>query len=191
MKQRCIKDPGMFWLTLFGLIVLIAYTIYTRWLVVDAEQSSERQLRAYICVEAMELEKFGSTDLVQVKVQIKNAGQTPAYKVKTRLGTSVARGNAKLPEPTGYPGFQYIGPGLGSFFTAYIERILTSDEQKSVEKGINTIYVYGDVRYWDAFGKTERWMTFKAQTRSNGTDLEQRSGNIVKVSYCEDGNDAN
>lgn len=44
-KCRWTQDPGMFILTLAGLTVLVAYTCYTRLLVIDGETSSATQLQ--------------------------------------------------------------------------------------------------------------------------------------------------
>src|SRR5580658_873215 len=44
-KCRWTQDPGMFTLTLLGLIALIVYTCYTRQLVIDGETFSAAQAK--------------------------------------------------------------------------------------------------------------------------------------------------
>jgi hypothetical protein len=51
----------------------------TKSLVVGAEQTAERQLRAYVFVDASEIRKFGFDQPPEGWLRIKNGGATPAY----------------------------------------------------------------------------------------------------------------
>lgn len=164
--------------------------MYTRWLVVDAEETAKRQLRAYVCVTAAEIRTFGTSEPLEAVIQTKNAGQTPAYEMTARLGIAAMSDANNLPPPKESPGATYVGPNTDHYFTVPTNNVLKPEQQQMVERGDVAIYVYGDLHYRDAF-KVERYVHFRLRTRNNGNTLLERNGAVVKLSPDEKGNDAN
>jgi hypothetical protein len=69
----------------------------TRDLVKGAEETAERQLRAYISVTAGHVRLINNTTAVEMWVQFKNAGQTPAYKFGNWLRYEIKLAGSPMP----------------------------------------------------------------------------------------------
>ena len=89
-------------------------------------------------------------------VQIKNAGQTPAYEV-LHWGHICVR-DYPLTSPLPAPQFvsrnaSVLGPGIVATKYLFLPTPLTPLEISDLRAGNAAIYVYGEIRYKDAFGK--------------------------------------
>jgi hypothetical protein len=119
-------------------------------------ESTQRQLRAYICVSSALL-KFPKTDVAEVQIHLKNHGQTPAYDVEGWIHTWTESYPLAvvLPEPP--EGFErsreIMGPGS---VRIYVNTKVISPVENLPLLGTpgGTIYAYGEVRYKDAFGES-------------------------------------
>lgn len=113
--------------------------------------TSQRQLRAYICVTRSHA-KIG--ERIEGEVHIKNFGQTPAYDVRQWMSVWVEAHPLGVvlpePEPTFRMARAVLGPG---------DPLIMRARQNLPAPGANlgtpeaTIYVYGRVLYRDAFGE--------------------------------------
>jgi hypothetical protein len=156
------------------------------------ERHSERQLRAYVCVTDAEIHEFGNPKPLEALVVVKNAGQTPAYRMTSHMGIVsgvIIDHNHIPPAPLLNGGELYIGPGVEQELRMIADGVLTPQEQQSIESGVATVYVYGDIHYWDAFGM-ERFVHFRQTTRSHHGTLRNRIGSLVKL-FSAEGNDGN
>jgi hypothetical protein len=122
-----------------------------------AQETAERQLRAYIVPEKVTatVMKIGLSP--EVQVQLRNSGQTPAYRVmiNTLIGIRPATTpaseldwNIPMSRATVAPNMEIFILGGGS----RLLKPLTQTDVDAIKDGRSIFYVYGEVRYADAFG---------------------------------------
>jgi len=202
---------GYMWATIIGvvgawigLVVLISQTVITR-------RTSQRQLRAYILMDtgtiinvANPIPLYTGQALAQTDARIsndaagpgalvfiKNTGQTPAFKVIHWANICFREYPliASLPAPiplVGAPPVSVLGPGQVASKLLESNPRLTPAQTNDLRNSTAAVYVYGEITYVDAFGKSHL-------TRY-GTMYHRMSGAIgvsTTLTYCEDGNDAN
>jgi hypothetical protein len=122
-------------------------------------------------------------------VQIKNAGQTPAYRVahwggicfrEYPLVSPLPAKDAQLP-----PMPSVLGPGIGGSKMLFLNQ-LSSQQIADLRDGTGAIYIYGEITYIDAF-EVERFTRYRA--------MHHRIGGVIGVStdlsHTEEGNEAN
>jgi hypothetical protein len=158
------------------------------------ENTAERQLRAYIFVsDAKVLNVVEGNGPMEARVIIKNFGQTPAYKVATVNGFAFDK--YPLPPTTNliisHDAFFDVrtrsdfGPTQAeeSIIAAAREPIRT-EEREGLRNGNLAIFVYGEIRYLDAFGRNQR----TAYRLMMGGPVGIRPGG--QLIFCEEGNEA-
>jgi hypothetical protein len=187
-----------------GLVVLICQTVITR-------RTSQRQLRAYVLTDASTIVNiadpvplYEGQALAQTDARItnhaagpgaflfiKNTGQTPAFKV-THWGSICFREYplaaslpARLPISVSSP-TSVLGPGQVSSKLFELNPALTPAQINDLRSGTGAVYVYGEITYVDAFGKSHF---------THYRTMYHRMGGAIGVSttlnFCEEGNDAN
>jgi hypothetical protein len=195
-EEQCrYKEPGWFtefycffalhdkfWVS-FGTLVLAAFTTIlgiatailayaTRRLVDGADDTAQRQLRAYVFPQNSEIRKFGSDQSPEGWVEIRNTGNTPAYKLQRRGGIMLTPFPAqRFPEHdwTTPSSKSDLGPG-GEVYLGPITfpNAFTREQIARVVSGESAIYLWGEIRYIDAF-KQPRTTKFRHFYRGNGT----------------------
>jgi hypothetical protein len=118
-----------------GTLILAVATGFLWWatraLVVGAEETAQRQLRAYVCVDGVELRNFGTSKGVEIAIRFKNVGLTPAYEVKNRYSIDLE----KFPKTSLHPmhGSKVVSPWdrARSLIAEYHSRIALSLTQPS------------------------------------------------------------
>ena len=179
---------------LFGLLGLIAlaYTLYlTRESVRaanrtadEAKLSSERQLRAYIEVNDVKFIEGTSDRPPHVRMRVKNAGQTPAKKLKMIWSCELNPANQSVFKLDGQlEEFGTLGPGQDR--SPYGEPRFTDwpEYKKLIAPNKFGAFVYGKIIYQDVFG-TERETNFRFFWPLSVID--HGTGDF---SICQDGND--
>jgi hypothetical protein len=166
----------------------------TRSLVRGAEETAQRQLRAYVFVETASITHVDDNEGVpEAIVTIKNFGQTPAYRLVNLTSLALCR----YPAPphiasameqdmlAGITASTDMGPGHFQHAPVSngIGRSFTEDEMQGLASGKYVIYVYGRVRYVDAFGNKQ---LTKYRFMSGGP-AGVRGGQLAG---CEEGNEA-
>lgn len=172
-------------------------------------ESSERQLRAYVISESGTIFNVANpVPIFQgqvfiptgaeisnpacgpgVRIQIKNAGQTPAYEV-THFANICFREQplkSSLParDPNMIPASSILGPGIPSTKLLFMPQPLTAQETADLRAGNGAVYVYGEIVYRDTFGK--RWHTsYRLMHHPYGGAI----GVSTDLSFCDEGNDA-
>jgi hypothetical protein len=204
---------GYLWATIIGvvgawigLVVLICQTVITR-------RTSQRQLRAYVLGDssiifnvADPVPLYAEQNLPQtearitntaagpgVLMQIKNTGQTPAFKVMHwgymcfREHPLTAALPARIPIAFNAP-TTILGPGQSN--TKKLELIpsfpLTAAQIHDLRNGAGAVYVYGEITYVDAFGENH-FTHYRTMYHVIGGAI----GVSTFLSFCEEGNGAN
>lgn len=152
-------------LTAFSTVALAVITFFlalytarlwgaTDKLVKGAEETAQRQLRAYVHVRRAQASRDNDA-ILWAKVEIQNFGQTPAYDVVQWIGiVGVSEGD--IPNFTN-PGSDFkkakgiIGPGSFTEFLIPTHDKITPQKDAALMAGKATIYVYGEVFYRDVF----------------------------------------
>jgi hypothetical protein len=166
------------------------------WLLYTAgERHSERELRAYVFPIKVEAFNFGIGKRLESFVQIKNSGQTPAYKlecvVRTFIGTfSQIELAVSMNEVS--PPVSFLGPGDTSNFPARADEKLSEKLFANIVKGTEAIHIIGMIRYVDAFQK-KRFTKFRSVARGrDGTMITARDRpDVLLFAHDKEGNDAN
>jgi hypothetical protein len=148
-------------------------------------RTSQRQLRAYVFNDHANLVDFDNVPIAQIL--LKNAGQTPAYKVVAWNAVRLAPFPLNI-ELIGHPDAEInrcnLGPGMTFHLTTRLSQ-LPEPIKEAIREGTKALYVYGRADYVDAFGRRRflQWRLFY------GADSVRRRDGSLGV-YPE-GNDAN
>jgi hypothetical protein len=187
------KDNGA--ITAVFTVVLTIVTGGLVWIGHQQIATSRAQLRAYVLTSKSVVTNFvsGGTERPEAQVTIKNSGQTPAYNVVNVGGFAIDK---YPPPPTldliisdddfAAPGRtrEVLGPGDTSISVVSLNRPpLTAPEIASLTTGTSIIYVFGEIRYRDAFGR-EQWTKYRFMM---GGPVGVRGGQLAG---CEEGNEA-
>lgn len=137
-----------------------------------AEKTAERQLRAYVFVESVEMITEGR--IVRAVLSIKNSGQTPAYDLVVYVGIS-SRGSSDVFVPPKPDDIRLdkisVGPGMSISTSNQFEVPAENNELlAALDRGAAVVYVYGRINYSDAF-KVPRNLSYRmrAAKLSNGS----------------------
>lgn len=136
-------------------LATVALAITTWMLVRSAEDTAERQLRAYVFPKDVTIANIASSP--EVTVSLYNCGQTPAHD-HTVWATMGVAGYPLLDEPLPPANDPKeskgpLAPGDTTHFFATLETPITQAELNGMKEGRVAIYVAGAVLYTDAFGK--------------------------------------
>jgi hypothetical protein len=141
----------------------VALWVSTRNLVRGAEKTAERQLRAYVFATAARVRHFAINEPVEIEVLIRNTGQTPAYGVYHCMSIAMSNPPLRLDEldfsdaPKGAMGPAEVSSSFAHFGPDYK---LPEGSFRAVRSEKAALWVYGEIRYEDAFGKP-RWTKFR------------------------------
>ena len=131
--------------------------------VAQMRDTAERQLRAYVCVNSAVL-KFPQPDIPEAQVHFKNCGQTPAYALRGWIHTWFTEYPLKEPLPTApddlRKGSETLPAGGTTIFVAPRKPPLPPSNLALLGTEKFTLYVYGEVRYRDIFGR-EQYTKFR------------------------------
>lgn len=120
-----------------------------------SRDTAVRQLRAYVCV-ASGIVRFKIPTVPVAEIHIKNYGQTPAYDVRMWIGTAIAAYPLKETLPTPKEGFQMatviLAPNEKPHVLKHPHTGIPSELLLMIGLREFTLYIYGEIRYKDAFG---------------------------------------
>lgn len=197
--ERHNKTWNENWLTystiwLAGVTTLLALFTFWLWsatrkLVIGAEDTAKRQLRAYISVHGSGISgvEIGHTPVA--KIAIKNSGQTPAYDVKVQIAlTAVATASdlaaALRKNKAPIVGPVQIGPSGKISPSSIMGSAITTAALESLMNHTYTLFVHGRVDYTDIF-KRSHWLTFRLFQDGKGVPIGSD-----RLLICDEGNDA-
>jgi hypothetical protein len=163
----------------YGEWLLFAATMGLWWatwrLVRSAEKTAERQLGAYIGIEWCRVATNDGGTTFEVEIQIKNAGQTPAYAVSHRITAALQIMHGERLEfgmPDRSPGIIPIAPGIPFTLRTPIA-IGGSSGISTIESGQRRIFTWGRVDYEDVFDNPQhlefRFSSADAIRKHDGT----------------------
>jgi hypothetical protein len=164
-----------------GMLVIVTLLLVgvTYQLVSNGKVSAERQLRAYISLEWSRIVSGDGGNTFTVEVQIKNAGQTPALRVRHRMAAEVwvqhtAALSFATPEidPSEIP----IGPGI-SFTLRQPIAVGGASGTGSIDVGQRLLFVWGSVEYFDIFDEPR---TLEFRSRS-GDPIRAHDGTVMRT----------
>jgi len=155
-------------------------------------RTARRQLRAYVFVSSAKVTNVIDDDgMPKAVVVIKNSGQTPAYDLLNATGFT-ANTYPSLPTlklTIADEDFSIsktrisLGPKDTSISITTADRKLTEQQWASIADGTGAVYVYGEIRYRDVFGKNQRTRYRLMMGGAVGVSGGQLTG-------CEEGNEA-
>jgi len=121
------------------------------------KDTAQRQLRAYISITAAEIE-FPEPGRPKSTLTFKNAGQTPAHNVQIWIHQWAAAYPLNVALPTPPRDFEMAKNtlGAGAYFHMRSEAprpIFNGPYLDLVGTSQGTIYVYGEISYFDVFGQ--------------------------------------
>ena len=138
----------------------------TCWLIVRQLNVTKQQLRAYVFVSGAQITNIIEGDgMPKATVLLRNSGQTPAHDVVNVSGVA----SNKYPPPhtlnltISDPVFiatartrQTLGPGDTSISVIIAGSAPTPEQKAAFTDGTGVVYVYGEIRYKDVFGRKQR-----------------------------------
>jgi hypothetical protein len=127
----------------------------TRRLWKAGEIHSERQLRAYVMIDAVNVENLTLGGCPEARLTIKNSGQTPAFNLThwARMGFYTFPLTSPVPpRTTELLPPRPLAPGATVHVHTGISKELNPATLNALEIKSHAIYVVGEIRYEDAFG---------------------------------------
>jgi hypothetical protein len=145
-------SSGLWEAVFTGAIALLAL-----WQLWDNRRSNERQLRAYVYVSASKVNGLDEPTGRRVQIEIKNFGQTPAFKERFWLGVGVFEWPLATTILNDPPidlrlGPEDLAPGRMATMVIPLDD-LTTPQERLLRAGHLGIYAWGRVTYEDAFGR--------------------------------------
>ncbi|GEM_PF-3989196 len=139
-------------------------------------RSARQQLRGYVSAFPDFIRSFDEQTLAEISFTTRNVGQTPAYDITHSSDIEVLPQplppGYRFPEPTGdrstptvlFPGRDFNG-------TKRAARTFSVDEILRIRNDEARIYIWGEIRYRDAFNK-KRWTRFAANVSADRDTLD-------------------
>lgn len=138
-------------------VAIFTWTLWrsTRLLWVSGERHSERQLRAYVMVDIVDIDNLSMGGNPEATLTFKNSGQTPAVELThwAAMGFSTFPLTGPLPRRDGQLPARPLAPGATTIVNTGIDRPLNAATLNALMAGTHALYVTGEIRYTDAFGK--------------------------------------
>ena len=184
-EPRHWLEYGVFAFVLITAIATATAAWYTRKEWQTSLDNGRRQLRAYVFPDQADLLWQGTAKPSVAEIVLKNSGQTPAYRLSTVAMITVSdyplRDNLTVhPIP---PNHTVIPPAGSYALSVAMEKPLTADQLKAIQKGTQAIYTYGEIAYADAFGEC-RLTRYQFYYTGSGGD----NGSRIGLSYLDQGN---
>jgi hypothetical protein len=148
-EKEAVVFTGLF--TVILALATIALFLATRGLVKEAEDTSERQLRAYVGISNNEVINYTPDGLnPRIVLQVKNFGQTPATNLQYWANASFERHPNRPFRP------EKIVLWPGDVFTPTIPMSPSAEDVEALKNERKMLHVYGKIEYTDAFRKQRR-----------------------------------
>jgi len=154
-----------------------------------AQDTAERQLRAYLYVRSLEAPGIDDWVGKGLTMILKNYGQTPAYEVHFWHGVDFKETplTSELPRPKEMSNQTrtILNPGQEIELVLRTGRPLTEEEKKAILAQTKALYAYGEIYYRDAF-KKERTSKFRMQFET----FQAGDGTFRGMRWAPEGNEA-
>lgn len=178
-------EYGVFLFVIITAVATVTAAWYTRKEWQSTTDNGRRQLRAYVFPDQANLVWQGVAKPTVAEIVIKNSGQTPAYRLSTATAVLVDDNPLQADRRvTSMPDNHTVVPPTGSYaLSVAMEKPLTADQLKAIQKGTQAIYVFGEIAYDDAFGEC-RVTRYRFFYSGAGAD----NGSKVGLAYLDEGN---
>jgi hypothetical protein len=178
-------EYGVFAFVFITAIATATAAWYTRKEWESSVDNGHRQLRAYVFPDQANLVWQGTAKPSEVEIVIKKSGQTPAYRLSTATAIMVGdyplQGDLHVPP---MPDKHTVLPPTGnSALSIAMEKPLTGDQVRAIQKGTQAIYAFGEISYVDAFNEC-RLTRFRFYYQGSGVDIGTKAG----LTYLDEGN---
>lgn len=184
--SKLFTDP----IALFTFLLFLATCALwwaTRLLVIGAEQTAQRQLRAYVSMMHDEKMFFSDNGSLVAPVITKNHGNTPAHNLMSCLYIDLHKWplEIKLDPPHFAEDASRSPLAPGEQIRQYVELSgkLNQQQIEAIAQQSGAIVVWGEVRYTDVFGKQRKTSLCLYST---GNDFDRG-----ELAYHSHGNDSN
>jgi hypothetical protein len=133
----------------------------------EMRRNATHQLRAYVFVDSAEINYLEIGGTPEGKLTVRNFGQTPAYGLNVMGGIAVGPSFDALPPGVG-PAEKTVASLAPGAFTWQFHKaptgwMLTQEHMTALQNGDLTLWVYGEMRYKDAF-ECDRITRYRFQT---------------------------
>ena len=150
------QDPvALFTALLFVSTGLLWWVTRNTWK--HAQESNERQLRAYVCVDGASISLVNVGEVPKITVKTKNVGQTPAYgycqQGQITFGPFPFIGTIEKQIRFVDAPLRDIGSGGEGGPTTNLERALTEQDIADIKDKKAAVFMYVAIFYRDVFGK--------------------------------------
>lgn len=127
---------------------------------VDSSNAVINQMRAHVSVGTARITGFESDGPIQIEFQITNKGQTPAFDLTCESGVTVREAGAnrfkgelwppdRVPPPLSKSSLAQGDSRSGEMTVTQ----LRAEHKPAIREGTRAIFLYGEIRYRDAFEK--------------------------------------
>jgi hypothetical protein len=135
---------------------------------------AELELRANLLIDSVTI--VPGAPIFTARVVIKNYGQTPAYDAKKWVGIGTdyfPLRKTLTPPPEDFPmSVSILGPGQMTQFDIPLIKQPTQEEWIDFKRGTAAIYVFGEIRYRDAF-KQPRTTKYRMFSKDEKLAIDQ------------------
>jgi hypothetical protein len=186
------------WLVIVGTIqfvALIAQALVFVLTLLVMRGNGQKQLRAYVCVDKALL-KLEPPDRPEAQIHFKNGGQTPAYDMRQWGNIWIEESPLKIELPAPTDGFQasvsILPPGGESIMIVPKKLPVPPEAVHLIGTLAGTVYVYGELRYRDAFGK-QRFTKYRLKYGDENGGRRTLDSKGVRIGFFQperEGNDA-
>lgn len=142
-----------------------ALAVFAFFQVRDSRRSSERQLRAYVCVVSAAREGPHGK-VMTFAIGIKNTGQTPAYNVRLKSGISFSDLGHEIAPVLHEQVSTILGPGEGITHRTDNKEDPLLEAHVPLFVGPAKFFVGFEISYIDAFGRTRHTGGMAAYTKN-------------------------
>ena len=163
----------------------------TTQMVSTMRRTAETELRAYVFVQSSRIDEIKPGVQPEARVYIHNFGKSTRLQPDTpQRRNRVAVSFDKLPPPVDAEGVESgqnpigsLGPGATYEHVVEFPMSVSSQQYAAIADRRITVFVYGDVNYTDAFGKSQ-FLRYRMMT---GGPVGLRGNQLVS---CAEGNEA-
>jgi hypothetical protein len=149
-----------------------------------AGDTAKRQLRAYVGVARIHILHTDGDWQPNVRVNFKNFGQTPAYKVANRFNCTFSNADNISHDLRDRPNYSDLGPTQDMTCTALITQADWTKFKPGLLDGTVKLFVYGEITYHDAFGDPH-FSRYRVQLSPDDEGIKEDS-----FFFCPEGNES-
>ena len=182
-RQANIASAGLVLvLATTGLTAMAAFAAF--WTVWTMKTSEKRELRAYVGIVDVKIEKLGVGEKMRLRANIKNFGRTPAYKVTHWAEIKIApRDETDFPFEEGTSGMRVMNPDNSFGVSSQHTVDLSQDDWDRLSADTARIFYWGRIGFVDIY-KRPHYSTFRMEYGGPHTMA------IRAFEFSKQGNDA-